>query len=97
MMLSLACVNVESIGLPSVEMWVDHGEDRCCGMVETVGIRQEMLFVMLESAKDQVLAVDTPGQQVLPHLWYGMACFLIRAAIGCESCSELFGKMQNVI
>jgi hypothetical protein len=28
-MLSLACVFVRD-GLPSVEMWFDHGEDRCC-------------------------------------------------------------------
>jgi hypothetical protein len=27
-------------------------------MVETVGIRQVMWFVMLESAKDQVIGVD---------------------------------------
>jgi hypothetical protein len=32
MMLSLACVNVESLGLPSVEMRVDHGEDQCCDL-----------------------------------------------------------------
>jgi hypothetical protein len=31
-------------------------------MVETDGIRQVMWFVMLESAKDRVLGVDTPGQ-----------------------------------
>jgi hypothetical protein len=30
-------------------------------MVETVGIRQVMWFVRLESAKDQVIGVDTPG------------------------------------
>jgi hypothetical protein len=30
-------------------------------MVETVRIRQVMLFVMLESAKDRVIGVDTPG------------------------------------
>jgi hypothetical protein len=28
-------------------------------MVETVGIRQVMWFVMLESAKDRVIGVDT--------------------------------------
>jgi hypothetical protein len=37
-------------------------------MVETVGIHQEMWFVMLESAKDRVLGVDTLGQQVLPRV-----------------------------
>jgi hypothetical protein len=31
-------------------------------MVETVGIRQVMWFVMLESVKDRVIGVDTPGQ-----------------------------------
>jgi hypothetical protein len=33
-------------------------------MVETVGIRQVMWFVVLKSAKDRVIGVDTPGQQV---------------------------------
>jgi hypothetical protein len=31
-------------------------------MVETVGIHQVTWFVMLESAKDQVIGVDTLGQ-----------------------------------
>jgi hypothetical protein len=30
-------------------------------MVETVGFHQVMWFVMLESAKDRVLGVDTTG------------------------------------
>jgi hypothetical protein len=64
-MLSLACVFV-SDGHPSVEMWFDRGEDRCydlskVGMVETVGFHQVMWLVMLESAKDWILGVDTPG------------------------------------
>jgi hypothetical protein len=85
-MLSLTCVFVRG-GLPSVEMCFDCGEDRCCGlskigMVETVVFRQVMWFVMLESAKDRILGVDTPGQYVLPHVRYGMACLLIRYAIG---------------
>jgi hypothetical protein len=33
-------------------------------MEETVGFRQVMCFVMLESAEDRVLGVDTPEQQV---------------------------------
>jgi hypothetical protein len=57
-------------------------------MVETVGIRQVMWFVMLESAKDRVIGVDTPGQQVLPHVWYGMTCLLIRDAVGNVPCSD---------
>jgi hypothetical protein len=40
-------------------------------MVETVGFRQEMWLVMLESAKDRVLGVDTPGQHVPPRVRYG--------------------------
>jgi hypothetical protein len=43
-------------------------------MVETVGIRQVMWFVMLEHAKDRILGVDTPGQHVSPHVTYGTAC-----------------------
>jgi hypothetical protein len=31
-------------------------------MVETVGFCQVMLMVMLKSAKDRVLGVDTPGK-----------------------------------
>jgi hypothetical protein len=37
-------------------------------MVETVGICQVMWFVMLESAKDRVIGVDTVGQQVLSRV-----------------------------
>jgi hypothetical protein len=86
-MFSLACVFVRD-GLPSIEMWFDHGEDRCCGlskvgMVETVGFRQVMWSVMLKLAKDQILGVDTPGQHVPPRVRYGTACLLIRYAIGC--------------
>jgi hypothetical protein len=51
-------------------------------MVETVGIRQMMWFVMLESAKDRVIGVDTPGQQVSPRVWYRTTCLLIRDAVG---------------
>jgi hypothetical protein len=41
--------------------------------------------VVLESAKDQILGVDTPGQYVPPRVQYRMACLLIRYAIGCVS------------
>jgi hypothetical protein len=57
-------------------------------MVETVGIRQVMWFVMLESTKDRVIGVDTPGQQVPPHVQYGMACLLIRDAVESVPCSD---------
>jgi hypothetical protein len=57
-------------------------------MVETPGIRQVMWFVMLESAKDRVIEVDTPGQQVPPRVRYGTACLLIRDVVGSVSCSD---------
>jgi hypothetical protein len=56
-------------------------------MVETVGFRQVMWFVMLESAKDEILGADNLGQHVPPCVRYGTACLLIRYAIGCVSCS----------
>jgi hypothetical protein len=58
------------------------------GMVETVGIRQVIWFIMLESAKDRVIGVDTPGQQVPPRVWYGTTCLLIRDAVGSVPCSN---------
>jgi hypothetical protein len=99
-MLSLACVFV-SDSLPSVEMRFDYGEDRCCdlskvGMVETVGFRQVMWFVMLEFAMDRILGVDTPGQHVPPRVWYGTACLLIRYAMGCVSCSVEWGWLLSL-
>jgi hypothetical protein len=57
-------------------------------MVETVRIRQVMRFVMLESAKDRVIGVDTPGQQVPPRVRYGTSCLLIRDAVGSVPCSD---------
>jgi hypothetical protein len=65
-------------------------------MVETVGFRQVLWLVVLESVKDRVLGVDTPGQQVTPCVRYGTTCLLIRNAIGCESCSVVWGKTLNV-
>jgi hypothetical protein len=57
-------------------------------MVETVGIRQVMWFVMIESAKDRVIGVDTPGQHVPPRIRYGTACLLIRDVVGSVPCSD---------
>jgi hypothetical protein len=57
-------------------------------MVEMVEIRQVMSIVMLESAKDRVLGVDTPGQQVPPRVRYGTTCLLIRDVVGSLSCSD---------
>jgi hypothetical protein len=57
-------------------------------MVEIVGIHQVRWYVMLESAKDQVIGVDTLGQQVLPRVRYGMTCLLIRDVVGSVPCSD---------
>jgi hypothetical protein len=57
-------------------------------MVETVRIRQVMWYVMLESAKDRVIGVETPGQQVPPRVWYGTTCLLIRDVVGSVPCSD---------
>jgi hypothetical protein len=40
-------------------------------MVETVGFRQVMWIVMLESTKDQIVGVDIIGQHVTPRVRYG--------------------------
>jgi hypothetical protein len=57
-------------------------------MVETVEVRQVMWFIMLESAKDRVIGVDTPEQQVLSRVEYEIACLLIRDAMGSVPCSD---------
>jgi hypothetical protein len=57
-------------------------------MVETVGVRQVMWFVTLESAKERVLGVDTPCQQVPLCVRYGMACLLIRDVVGSVPCLD---------
>jgi hypothetical protein len=57
-------------------------------MVETVGIRQVRWYVMLKSAKDRVIGVDTPGQQVPPQVRYGTNCLLIRDVVGSVACSD---------
>jgi hypothetical protein len=46
---------------------------------------------LLESSKDRILGVDTPGQNVSPRVWYRMACLLIRNIIDCVSCSGEWG------
>jgi hypothetical protein len=57
-------------------------------MVEMVGIRQVMWFVMLKFAKDRVIGVDSLGQQVSPCVRYGMTCLLIRDAMVSVPCSD---------
>jgi hypothetical protein len=57
-------------------------------MMETVGFHQVIWIVMLESAKDRALRVDTPEQQVPPCVQYRMACLLIRDVVGSVPCSD---------
>jgi hypothetical protein len=88
-------------GLPSIEMWFGPGKDRCCGlskagMVETVGFRRVMWLVMLKSAKDRILGVESPGQHVPPRVRYGTTCLLIKYAICCVSCSVEWGWLLSV-
>jgi hypothetical protein len=45
-------------------------------------------LVMPESAKNQVLRVDTPGQPVPPRVRYGTTCLIIRDAVGTVPCSN---------
>jgi hypothetical protein len=82
---------VRVFGLPSLLMWGGHGEDRWCGLCMvwnggTVGIYQEMWFVMLKYDKDEIVGVDTPGWHVPPRIQYGMDCWLIRKALVSLSC-----------
>jgi hypothetical protein len=48
-------------------------------------------LVMLKFAKDQVIGVDTPGQQVPPRVRYGTACLLIRNVVGSVPCLDKWG------
>jgi hypothetical protein len=57
-------------------------------MVETVGFRQGMWLVMLESTNYQILGVDTLGQHVPQRVRYGTTCLLIRDAVGSVPCSN---------
>jgi hypothetical protein len=86
-------LSVESAGLPSIVMRGDCGEVRCCSLSKVwnggEGCDLHVLWlVMLESAKDQVLGVDTPGQQVPPRVQYGTACLLISDAVGSVPYSD---------
>jgi hypothetical protein len=57
-------------------------------MVEMDGIHQVVWLVMLESAKDRIFGVDTPGQQVPPCVRYGTTYSLIRDDVGSVPCSD---------
>jgi hypothetical protein len=74
-------------------MWGDRGEIWCCGLSKVWNGGEGCDFhglwlVMLESAKDRVLEVDTPGQQVSPRVRYETACLLIRDVVGSVPYSD---------
>jgi hypothetical protein len=60
-------------------------------MVEMVRFRQVIWFVMLESAKDRILGVNTTGQHVTPRVRYGTTYLLIRNTICGVSYSVEWG------
>jgi hypothetical protein len=64
-------------------------------MEETVEFHQVLWVVMLESGKDRVLGVDIPEQQVTPCVWYGITYLLFKDVVGCESCTEVWGRTQD--
>jgi hypothetical protein len=45
-------------------------------------------FVMLKSAKDRIVGVDTSGQQVTSRARYATVCIKIRDVVGSVSCSD---------
>jgi hypothetical protein len=53
--------------------------------------------VVLESAKDQILEVDTLGQLVSSRVRYETTCLLIRDAIGSVSCSIKWGMTSYLV
>jgi hypothetical protein len=49
---------------------------------------------LLEYARDRFLGVDTPEQQVAPHVQYGMTSLLIRNIMGSVSCVVEWGMAR---
>jgi hypothetical protein len=58
------------------------------GLVEMVGFHWVMWIVMLKSAKDQILGVDTPGQEVSPRVRHETTCLLIKYVVESVPCSD---------
>jgi hypothetical protein len=53
-----------------------------------IGFRQVLWLVILESAKDRILGVDTPRQHVPSHIQYGTTCLLISDGVRSVPCSD---------
>jgi hypothetical protein len=56
-----------------------------------------MWLDFLESDKDRILGVDTPEQLVMPSVWYGVTCLLIRDAVGSVSCSVVWEGYRDYL
>jgi hypothetical protein len=85
--------SVESVGLPSVVMRGDRGEVQCCGLSKVWNGGEgcdlhDLWLVILKSAKDRVLGVDTPRQQMPPRVRYETASLLIRDVVGSVPSSD---------
>jgi hypothetical protein len=85
--------SVESVGLPSVMIWGNHGEVRCCGLSKVCNDGKgcdlhSLWLVMLESTKNWALGVDTPRQQVSPCVQYGTTYLLIWDVVGSVPYSD---------
>jgi hypothetical protein len=52
--------------------------------------------VVLESAMDRILGVDTSEQHVPSRVWYGTTCLLIRNTAGRMSCPVEWGVARSV-
>jgi hypothetical protein len=94
-------LSVESVGLLSVMIWGNRSEIRCCALSNVWNGGDGWnpsgdVFVMLEISKDQVIGVDTPGQQVPPCVRYGMTYLLIRYAIGYVLCLVEWGWLLSL-
>jgi hypothetical protein len=53
--------------------------------------------VVVKSAKDRILGVDTPGQHLPPRVQYGTTCLLIRNAIGSVFSSVEWGMASYFV
>jgi hypothetical protein len=86
-------LSVESVSLPSVVMWGDSAGIRCYCLSKVWNSGggcdlQGFWLVMLESTKNWVLGVDTPGQQVLPCVQYETAWLIIKDVVGSVPYSD---------
>jgi hypothetical protein len=84
----------ECCGLPSVKMWFNHVWGSMLWFEQWLEWWRWLIpswHVVLKSAKDRILGVDTLGQHVPPYVRYGTAFLLITNTIRCVSCLDEWG------